>query len=187
MKICIGCSETFVPTKSDQEHCNKNCWTRTWNKAHRQEMMEWKRKDKLANPRKYKERAAIAYQKEKDTRGPVYAAKRFAIKVEVMKHYGVEGRSQCCFPGCTVCDIDMLTLDHIDNNGAADRKIRKNAGGVVWYAQLKRNKFPIGLQTLCANHNLKKEVVKQRNKNVNRHGTETHKAGPQSAAVAIII
>jgi hypothetical protein len=187
MKICIGCSENFVPAKSNQKYCSKKCWSRVYSKTYKYDQKAWRIADKKKDPQKYKEKQDAYYQKAKGVNGSKSSAARLLLKLEVLTHYGLNGTLQCCWEGCEVCDVDMLTLDHINNNGAADRKERKNTGGVVWYAQLKRNGFPIGLQTLCANHNLKKEVVKQRNKHVNRDGTETHKVGPQSAAVTIIV
>jgi hypothetical protein len=38
-----------------------------------------------------------------------------ALKIEVLSHYGPSGNLQCCF--CDVIDIDMLTLDHVNDDG----------------------------------------------------------------------
>lgn len=83
-------------------------------------------------------------------------------KTKVLSHYGREGKLQCCWSGCEIVDLDMLTLDHIDDNGAEHRKVYSKSGrggGTVLYTSLIRNNFPKGFQTLCANHNLKKHIM----------------------------
>jgi hypothetical protein len=84
------------------------------------------------------------------------------IKTEVLSHYGLDGKLQCCWSDCKVIDIDMLTLDHIENDGAAHRKGYTRSGrggGSKLYDLLIREGFPEGFQTLCANHNLKKHLM----------------------------
>ncbi len=79
-----------------------------------------------------------------------------ALKLEVLTHYGKEGRLECASLDCSITDIDMLTLDHVNNNGAAHRKEIGN--GKTMYNWVRKNGFPEGFQTLCANHQLKKEI-----------------------------
>ena len=75
---------------------------------------------------------------------------------EVFSHYGTS---------CVVCgedDFDVLTIDHIDNSGAAHRreiaqmKGTRGPGGSRVYCWLKKNGFPPGFQTLCQNCNVAK-------------------------------
>jgi len=61
---------------------------------------------------------------------------------------------------CGVTDIDMLTLDHINNDGNTDRKVR-GVGSVI-YCRLVRDGYPSGFQTLCCNHQWKKEILRRR-------------------------
>ena len=64
---------------------------------------------------------------------------------------------QCCGEK----EIDMLTLDHINNDGAHHRKFNPNTGkNLVGYVI--KNNFPDGYQVLCMNCNLSKS--KPRNK-----------------------
>jgi hypothetical protein len=56
----------------------------------------------------------------------------------------------------------MLTIDHIDNSGAADRKKGNQYGGVQFYVILKNAGYPDGFQTLCHNHQWKKEMLRRR-------------------------
>jgi hypothetical protein len=87
---------------------------------------------------------------------------RAEAKVEVLSHYGKDGKLQCCWPECCVIDPDMLSLDHLDNNGAEHRRNNGNASGAILYRQLIREGFTEGYQTLCLNHQFKKELMRKR-------------------------
>src|SRR3990167_11349069 len=58
---------------------------------------------------------------------------------------------------CAKCGVNnpiVLTIDHVDNNGAAERKILNGHGtGSKFYAWLKHNGYPPGYQVLCMNCN----------------------------------
>ena len=54
-------------------------------------------------------------------------------------------------PYCEICkidDIDVLTIDHINNNGSEHRKTMK---GHDFYYELIKTDFPNGYQVLCRN------------------------------------
>jgi hypothetical protein len=57
----------------------------------------------------------------------------------------------------------MLTLDHINDEGAIHRR-QIGGGGSVMYTRVKKEGFPSGFQTLCANHQTKKELRRKRQK-----------------------
>lgn len=80
--------------------------------------------------------------------------KRVSVKELVMAVYS-GGRCACC--GET--EPSFLTLDHINNDG---KKHRKEVGrtGAPFYSWLVKNGFPPGLQVLCANCNMSKEINK---------------------------
>ena len=102
--------------------------------------------------------ACLAWAKsnpEKSKRS--YTSYRENLKVEVLTHYGKDGKLQCCWEKCPVMDIDMLTLDHVKNDGSEHRKMI-GKGGSKTYIVVKREKFPPGFQTLCWNHQWKKEM-----------------------------
>jgi hypothetical protein len=107
---------------------------------------------------------------------------RDRLKLTVMKHYG-EGVVAC--KTCGEKDIDCLVLDHVNNDGAAHRKLlgvscRGHSAGIRIYEALSAAKFPahVLLQVLCANCNLKKQVTLMREKRLKnpiyaeRHGKE---------------
>jgi hypothetical protein len=58
---------------------------------------------------------------------------------------------------CNCCGENepmFLSIDHIDNNGAEERRSGLYAGsGVGFYLWLRKNKFPSGYQVLCMNCN----------------------------------
>lgn len=84
-------------------------------------------------------------------------------KIDCLSHYGLNGGLQCAWPGCDVVDIDVLTLDHKKDNGAEERRSAGNCrGGVQFYQQLRKRNWPVGYQTLCCNHQMKKELMRRR-------------------------
>jgi hypothetical protein len=87
-----------------------------------------------------------------------YVAK---VKLETLTHYGKRRKLQCCGRGCAVIDIEMLTLDHVDDNGAKHRSSGFPTGS-RGFVQLKKAGFPEGYQTLCWNHQWKKEFARRR-------------------------
>jgi hypothetical protein len=62
---------------------------------------------------------------------------------------------------CGYSNIDALTLDHIANTGASERKL-KHITGTWLYRRLRRFGYPDGYQVLCANCNLIKEIQRVR-------------------------
>jgi len=86
------------------------------------------------------------------------------LKVAALKHYGKGGEHICCWDGCEIDDLDMLTLDHINNDGAKHRGRGKGWTGADAYRKLAKAGWPDGFQTLCWNHQWKKEIAKRRDK-----------------------
>jgi hypothetical protein len=86
------------------------------------------------------------------------------LRREVLAHYSPVGILGCSWENCEVRDSDMLVLDHVANDGAAQRRSLGGSKGRGWnfYRWLKKHNFPDGYQTLCCNHNHKKEMVRNR-------------------------
>lgn len=104
-------------------------------------------------------RDPVANRKHSRERARKY---RIEQKILVLSHYGANGILQCCWPGCDVIDVDLLTLDHVDDCGALHRKETERGGGHDTYVLLKQEGFPPGYQTLCWNHQWKKRILWQR-------------------------
>lgn len=89
-----------------------------------------------------------------------------ALFPRILAHYG--GR---CVE-CGETDPDTLVIDHINDDGAEQRRAlakrlgylsdTTKASGQMIYRDLIARGFPNDVQILCANHNLKKERLRQR-------------------------
>lgn len=76
---------------------------------------------------------------------------RDEIKARVFEAYG--GAVCAC---CGERNKKFLSLDHINNDGAAHRKKIGYRGGIGYYLDIVKNNFPPGFQILCYNCNMGK-------------------------------
>lgn len=73
------------------------------------------------------------------------------LRIEALEAYG----GAVC--ACCRCDLrSMLTIDHINGQGNADRKI--HGSGTAFYSWLKKEEYPPGFQVLCASCNQSKFI-----------------------------
>lgn len=72
------------------------------------------------------------------------------LRLIILEHYG----NKCNWRGCSIDDLDMLQIDHINNDGHVDQKNGRIGGNL--YRYLINNNFPSGYRVLCANHNWKR-------------------------------
>lgn len=91
-----------------------------------------------------------------------------------MAAFSVYGGPVCSCDGClwhnNACqcvEIEILTLDHIDNNGADHRREisygkEREGGGGKTYRWLKKNAWPSGFVVLCHNCNWSKHITNLR-------------------------
>jgi len=93
---------------------------------------------------------------------------RIGNRLKVLQHYGKDGKIQCSWPDCEISDPDMLTIDHVHDDGALHRK--EIGGGAQFHCWAIRNQFPEGYQTLCWNHQWKKETMRRRERQA--HGED---------------
>jgi hypothetical protein len=123
----------------------------------------------------YRDHKAHVLQRTKayaDSLEETYPAK---IKREVLTHYA-HGILQCAW--CGINDIDVLCLDHVENNGKEHRSSLGKMSQQL-YRHLRKIGYPDGFQVLCANCNLKKEILRKRSK---RDARRHRDAGNTSAA-----
>lgn len=81
-------------------------------------------------------------------------------KYTCIAHYS-NNTNKCC--NCGNGDLEVLCLDHIDNNGNIQRKEimeGKNKGGKGMHKWIVHNNFPAGFQVLCCNCNILKHRQK---------------------------
>lgn len=99
------------------------------------------------------------------------------LKVEVYSHYSPTGKPQCSDPyhrhlpnDPFAKDIRVLSIDHINSNGAEERKrlFKGNygCGGYQFYLWLRKQGYPEGYQTLCRNCQAIKVIVNKENAQV---------------------
>lgn len=83
------------------------------------------------------------------------------LKPEVLTYYGPHHSLGCCWMNCTVIDLDMLTLDHINNDGYKHIRPGRTSRvcGRELYYWAKTHGYPDIFQTLCWNHQWKKRLA----------------------------
>lgn len=88
--------------------------------------------------------------RHRDTLRQKQRDKRRRLKQETLDVYG----NTCAH--CGFSDPRALQVDHIDNSGAVERRSLggKNFSGWRFYDWLRKQGWPSGYQTLCANCNL---------------------------------
>ena len=73
------------------------------------------------------------------------------LRKEVISYYS-DKKMYCA--KCKIDDLEVLTIDHINNEGSVHRKNMKSSSIYAW---LKKSNFPDGFQVLCHNCNWLKE------------------------------
>lgn len=100
-------------------------------------------------------RAQARYrEKNREALAEAARVRRAQLKLEALETYG---------PECAWCGYNnplALCIDHIENNGAEERKSLggQKFSGWKFYFHLKKLGWPEGYQTLCANCNMIKHV-----------------------------
>jgi len=87
----------------------------------------------------------VAQKGSRERRNATKRARRLAVKVETLAHYG--GVCACC----DETGVRFLTFDHIDGGGKQHR--RAEMGSTPLALWLRRNGYPEGFQVLCWNCN----------------------------------
>lgn len=144
MRKCVQCREykrldQFSLDRSRITGMNPRCRV-----CGSQNTKQWRR----ANP----ERAA-----EIDARAQA-AVKESAINVY--------SNGEACCACCGQADMDVLCLDHINDDGAHHRKVM-GLLGYRMYLWARRNDYPPVLQVLCLNCNHKKRIIRSREPHCN--------------------
>jgi hypothetical protein len=140
--------------------------SKKWRDEHRNEALAYEREWRKNHPltentlQKMRERNHLP---ENRTKQRISKAKKYALdKQAAFDHYG-----KVCIC-CGEKEQLFLEIDHINNDGNEQRKLLGFSGGGDLYRWLRKNNYPDGFQTLCANCN----HGKYRN-----HGVCPHKKG----------
>lgn len=79
--------------------------------------------------------------------------KSYMARVYVIRHkaeaFNAYGGCHCV--GCGETDMECLSIDHINQNGAEHRRQTDCGGGSRFYKWLKVNGYPSGFRVLCMN------------------------------------
>ena len=114
----------------------------------------------------YPERYRQISKRSKQKHGKKYLAqmreRHAALKVGALTKYGPQERMQCSWIGCEVSDPDMLSIDHVNNDGYAERKNGVRLNGIYLYRRLMETEFSANYATLCMNHQFKKRAENSR-------------------------
>ena len=87
-----------------------------------------------------------------------------------LRRYSKVNKIECACCGEDI--VEFLSLDHIKNNGAKERREFNCNGGYAFYLKLRKLGYPEGYQVLCHNCNIAKgafgecpHITKSRYKN----------------------
>jgi hypothetical protein len=123
-------------------------------RRNRDRYREYGRKYHLENKAKHNEQSHQNYIKNKGRYRVSVKKTRRNQRLKVLSHY-TNGTLTC---NCGFSDERALCIDHVNNNGAHERKMIKGSG---IYAHIIRQGYPPDYQVLCANCNQIKEMVRR--------------------------
>ena len=109
----------------------------------------------LKNTEKCKNSIKEWQRKNPEQRKQINKKYRENLRFEILAYYS-NGDPKCAC--CGENTYEFLTIDHINNNGAEQRRNIKCGSGWKFYEWLRRNNFPEGYQVLCFNCNLGKRM-----------------------------
>jgi len=116
------------------------------------------RKLRALHPARYRAAVKKCHDKNKHKHYAAARTKDAERKLFVLAKYGPRGEVRCSWPGCDVVDPDMLSIDHVLDNGYEWRK-QNGIGGRRFYIFLAANAKSLSdYQTLCMNHQFKKRA-----------------------------
>jgi len=148
---CKICGNDFKRNSNRQKYCTRlDCkkkvthqqyltYRKKWAEEHRDQL---NKQNRLNHHKRMKNPLFVIKERERNRK------RELKLKIEVFTHYS-NG-----IPKCACCNeniIEFLALDHINNNGAEDRK--KGLHGAVMYRYVRKNNYPEGFQVLCHNCN----------------------------------
>ena len=146
MDKCRVCNIELTDGNWAKSLKNKN--SRICKECHYKNGMIWRNK----NRDKVNKSALKNYYKDPKKHHIAVQKARVKVRLDMISEYGGECST------CGISDVDVLDIDHIDNNGADDRK--HNLYGYNLYRHLKRLGWPKdNFQLLCKNCNWKKHLA----------------------------
>lgn len=151
MKTCNKCLNVLLESEFYRESANKDGLKSICKKCKNIQGKEWyknNREEQIRRSREYRENNSILITERQINR-------RKKLKERVFKEYG-GAICRCCGED----NLYFLTIDHINNDGAEERKklFGKSTTGLNFYEWLTKNNFPTPekYQVLCMNCNFGK-------------------------------
>ncbi len=122
-------------------------WTKEYQKEYSKQYRNKNKEKAIINNREWRHKNAehVALKKREE---------RAKLKETVLSHYS--NQTMCCL-NCGFNDIRALQLDHINNDGAKERKELfgdRTKAGTTFYRWIRQQNFPEGYSVLCANCNI---------------------------------
>ena len=138
-------------------------WKRKWYAENRGKVLQkqhdyYREKISLMTPEEKKEWNAYRLQIESRARAK--------LKGDVIRHYS-NGTMTCLW--CGFGDIRALSIDHINGNGAKEKR-DKNWSGAKFYVRLRQLGYPEGYQVLCMNCQWIKRTKNEETRKYKSHG-----------------
>lgn len=147
----LECFEVINKVKGWRRHECRECVSRrvkAWAETSKDRIRENRKRYHKENREKIIDRVNKWVSENPDKRRKNALAHYYRLQDAAIMAYG--GYT------CRWCGIDeplVLSLDHIDNDGAEHRKKLGFKGGARLYNWLKQNGYPQGFQVLCMNCN----------------------------------
>lgn len=153
MKKCRVCNIELKESNWAKSLMSKN--SKICKECHNNKVKNWRK----ANKSKVNNYSLEAYYRNPKKSHKSTNEYRKKLRIEMINEYG----GKCI--KCGITDYDVLSIDHIDNTGAEDRK--NGLYGYNLYRKLKKDSWPKdNYQLLCRNCNWKKEL-KRKSSNAN--------------------
>ncbi|HUT00427.1 MAG TPA: hypothetical protein VMY59_08935 [Candidatus Thermoplasmatota archaeon] len=156
--------EQFNELKSPKNGFNSNCKTciiyyKDWVKKNPEKARKKQKRWYISDLEKHREDAKIYSHSEK---GQQQIKQRiFVLKNTVFNHYSPGGikcaLSEANHPGYDCIDFEVLSIDHVNGNGANHRREIKVSGN-RFYLWLIQHGFPEGYRVLCYNCQQKEKI-----------------------------
>ena len=154
MNNCRVCNIELFDDNWAESLRNKN--SKICKSCHYKYCREWRKNNKD----RFNKSARKYYHKNPQRHHDIANKSRLRVRLDMVTEYG----GKCSV--CSISDIDVLDIDHIDNSGANDRK--KNLYGYNLYRHLKKLGWPKdNFQLLCKNCNWKKHLANIRSSSRN--------------------
>ncbi len=146
-KICPRCGEARSVAefnRNKQMSDGLASWCKRCCVQHAKQWVDENREYYLASQKKW-------HHQHREKQNLKRAERRKGVWKKAIEAYG---GAHCSWPGCTETRLDCLSLDHVSQDGAEQRR-KGEASQDGLYRQLKENDWPPGFRVLCRNHNWK--------------------------------